>query len=147
MTREDIENRINAWLSEEESWGFRVERLCEETGCNLKTLRPWLIAAAQVVADERDQLRAENERLREMAATQPEKQLVELQRMLTALRSEEGSTVTLCADNADFNGQPNNAIECCGPWTEWQDRRFTGNTLNEAVASAYYTRAALPKEV
>jgi hypothetical protein len=57
--------------------------------------------------------------------------------ILNALRREEGSSVTLLCDNPDFNGQPNNAIECSGAWTDWEDRRFTGDTLQEAVLAAY----------
>lgn len=67
--------------------------------------------------------------------------------MLMALRSEEGASVTLLSDNPDFNGQPNNAIECCGDWTDWQERRFTGETLRAAVLGAYQARrAALSSE-
>lgn len=63
--------------------------------------------------------------------------------MLMALRSEEGDSVTLFSDNPDFNSLPNNAIECCGEWTDWQDRRFTGDTLVAAVKSAYQAKRAL----
>jgi hypothetical protein len=60
--------------------------------------------------------------------------------MLNALRAEEGDSVTLLSDNPDFNGQPNNVIECCGAWTDWQERRFGGDTLRAAVLAAYRTR-------
>lgn len=63
--------------------------------------------------------------------------LVEFNRLLSRLRDGEGSSVTLLCDNPDFNGQPNNAIEVCGEWTDWKDVRFTGDTLNAAVLSAY----------
>jgi hypothetical protein len=55
---------------------------------------------------------------------------------LNELRAEEGSSVTLLCDNPDFNGQPNNAIICNGEWTDWQDRRFTGDDLAEAIYAA-----------
>jgi len=64
--------------------------------------------------------------------------------MLNALRAEEGDSVTLLCDNPDFNGQPNNAIECCGDWTNWQERRFTGDTLRAAVLAAYRAKKAAP---
>lgn len=60
--------------------------------------------------------------------------------MLNALRAEEGDSITLLADNADFNGQPNNVVECCGAWTDWQERRFGGDTLHAAVLAAYRAR-------
>ena len=66
--------------------------------------------------------------------------LVEFNRMVTALRSKEGDSLTLLSDNADFNGQPNNAIECNGDWTGWEDRRFTGETLHASVQAAYVAR-------
>lgn len=62
------------------------------------------------------------------------------ERLLNAMRSEEGDTVTLLADNPDFNGQPNNAIECCGSWTDWREVRFTGDTLRGALLAAYRSR-------
>lgn len=61
-------------------------------------------------------------------------------RLLHAMCSEEGETVTLLADNPDFNGQPNNAIECCGSWTHWREVRFTGDTLRGALLAAYRSR-------
>lgn len=61
--------------------------------------------------------------------------------MLQALRSEEGDSVTLLADNADFGG-PANAIECCGAWTDWRDWRFTGDTLMGALLAAYQAKLA-----
>lgn len=69
-------------------------------------------------------------------------QLLELQKMLSALRYGEGSSVTFLSDNVDFNGQPNNAIECCGFWTDWKDRRFTGETIHAAVVAAYEALSA-----
>ena len=62
--------------------------------------------------------------------------------MLLALRADEGSSVTLLCDNPDFNGQPSNAVECCGDWTNWVERRFTGDTIRAAVLAAYRARYA-----
>ncbi len=58
--------------------------------------------------------------------------------MLHGLRSEEGDSLTLLADNGD--GPPNNAVECCGSWTDWKERRFSGDTLDAAMRAAYHAR-------
>lgn len=71
--------------------------------------------------------------------------LVEFQALLTDLCAEEGDSITLCSDNADF-GLPSNAVDCNGAWTGWEDRRFTGGSLIEAVRSAARARAALNGE-
>lgn len=55
---------------------------------------------------------------------------------LNELRRDEGSSVTLLCDNPDFNGQPNNAVVCNGAWTNWEDRRFTGDTIGHAIRAA-----------
>ncbi|TGT72957.1 hypothetical protein EN802_13850 [bacterium M00.F.Ca.ET.159.01.1.1] len=58
------------------------------------------------------------------------------------LRADEGSAVEILCDNPDFNGQPNNAVICCGDWTDWQQIRFTGDSIDAAlgVAMAAYTQ-------
>lgn len=48
--------------------------------------------------------------------------------MIQALRAEEGDQINLLCDNPE--GPPNNAVECCGAWTDWLDRRFEGETLH-----------------
>lgn len=63
--------------------------------------------------------------------------------LLYYLREGEGDSITLLCDNPDFNGQPNNAVECCGAWTDWKDRRFTGDSLVGAVRTAAVAKAAL----
>jgi hypothetical protein len=60
--------------------------------------------------------------------------------MLHALRSGEGDSINLLSDNPE--GPPNNAVECCGEWTGWEDRRFNGETLEAAVSAAYQARHA-----
>lgn len=52
------------------------------------------------------------------------------------LRTDEASSVEILADNADFNGQPNNAVVCNGEWTDWQNLRFTGDTIDAALGAA-----------
>lgn len=58
--------------------------------------------------------------------------------MLHALREDEGDSVTLLCDNPE--GPPNNAIECNGGWTDWVDRRFGGETIEQAVRLAYLAK-------
>lgn len=54
--------------------------------------------------------------------------------MVNRLRDEEADSVTLLCDNSD--GPPNNAVECCGFWTGFQERRFEGETIGAALAEA-----------
>ncbi|MGX9145880.1 hypothetical protein [Mesorhizobium sp. 128a] len=56
--------------------------------------------------------------------------------MVEQLRADEASSVEILCDNADFNGQPNNAVVCNGSWTDWQNLRFTGDTIDAALAAA-----------
>lgn len=65
-----------------------------------------------------------------------------LGQLISALRSDEGDSVTLLSDNPE--GPPNNAIECCGMWTGWIDRRFEGETLAAALLAAYRARQSIP---
>lgn len=58
------------------------------------------------------------------------------------LRADEGSGVELLCDNPDFNGQPNNAVVCCGDWTGWDEQRFTGDTIVEALRNAHQAMIA-----
>ena len=57
------------------------------------------------------------------------------------LRSEEGDSVTVLCDNPEFDG-PHNCIETGGAWTEWVDKRFCGDTLQEALEKACEARKA-----
>ena len=45
---------------------------------------------------------------------------------LEFLRAHEGDSVTLLCDNPD--GTPDHAIECCGDWTGWAERRFSSDS-------------------
>lgn len=56
--------------------------------------------------------------------------------LLNRLRAEDGSSVAIMCQNADFNGQPNEAIEVSASWTNWEPRRFTGDTLAGALWAA-----------
>ena len=68
--------------------------------------------------------------------------LQEIVGAIEELRSEEGDSVTIISPNANFNDQPNEAIEVCGDWTNWLDKRFTGETLREALQAAVKAKAA-----
>lgn len=56
------------------------------------------------------------------------------------LREPEGAEVILLCDNPDFNGQPNNAIEICDSWTQWTNKRFTGDTMLDCLRAALRAR-------
>jgi len=56
--------------------------------------------------------------------------------MINELREHEASVVIICCENPDFNGGPDNVIDCEGYWTGWQTKRYGGATLDEALASA-----------
>lgn len=66
--------------------------------------------------------------------------------LVESLRAPEGHTVTLICDNPDFNGQPNSAVECCGDWTCWEERRFTGDNILEALQAARDAMMAIERE-
>lgn len=59
---------------------------------------------------------------------------------IDALRAKEGDSVTILCDNPDFNGQPNCAIECSGEWTNWEPRRFAGDTVLSCLCAATAAR-------
>lgn len=54
---------------------------------------------------------------------------VALHDAINILRQDEGSSVIILCDNPDYNGLPNNAILCCGDWTDWEERRFAADSL------------------
>lgn len=55
---------------------------------------------------------------------------------IDVLREDEGSTITFVCDNPDFNGRPNAKVICCGAWTGWAEREFTGASAYEALRRA-----------
>ena len=57
-------------------------------------------------------------------------------RMIEKMRADEGSSVEILCDNPDFNEQPNNAVIASGDWTDWQEIRFTGDTIDAALGAA-----------
>ncbi len=66
----------------------------------------------------------------------PAREAITIVHLIDCLRADEGDCVTILCDNPDFNGQPDVAIECCGAWTEWQQKRFGGPTLVAALVTA-----------
>jgi hypothetical protein len=62
--------------------------------------------------------------------------------ILENLREPEGDSVTLFCTNPDFGAGPNNAIEVNAYWTDWQDLRFTGETIFEALENAMKAKEA-----
>ncbi len=51
------------------------------------------------------------------------------------LNSDEGNSVTIVADNADFVG-PNSMIYCNGDWTGWDEVTFSGDSVADALEKA-----------
>lgn len=51
------------------------------------------------------------------------------------LTDEEASGVNILAENASFDGV-NRAVECCGDWTNYVDRRFEGDNLLQCLELA-----------
>lgn len=62
-----------------------------------------------------------------------------IMRIINDLRSPEGDTLCIFCDNPEFHG-PNAAVECCCEWTGWNEERFTGKNLYEALFTARDTR-------
>ncbi|PDT77253.1 hypothetical protein [Bradyrhizobium sp. C9] len=60
--------------------------------------------------------------------------------LVEALRADEGYSVTLICDNPDFNMGPNSAVEVCGDFTDWSERRFEGDNLTGALMAAYLAK-------
>ncbi len=58
----------------------------------------------------------------------------EMMGLIHQLRSHDGDAVTILCDNAE--GEPNNAVECNGEWTGYNDDRFEGDTLLDALREA-----------
>ncbi|MCI1143182.1 hypothetical protein MOP88_14125 [Sphingomonas sp. WKB10] len=54
--------------------------------------------------------------------------------LIQRLRDEEADSVTILCDNPD--GPPNAAVECCGFWTGFAERRFEGDTIVAALGAA-----------
>lgn len=62
------------------------------------------------------------------------------------LRRSEGSSVSICCDNADYNGLPNCCIEVTDDWTEWEPKQFRADSLIQALGEACRARDAWNKK-
>lgn len=57
--------------------------------------------------------------------------------LIEKLRAEEGACVTINCDNPDPDERRlQSSIDVIGEWTAWQERRFTGRTVLEALRAA-----------
>ena len=65
----------------------------------------------------------------------------EILAMINRLREPEGSCVSIPCDNPDFNGLPDCMIYVRSDWTDWEEQRFTGDSLAAALAAAEAARA------
>lgn len=59
---------------------------------------------------------------------------IEIVALIDALRAEEGDDVRILCDNPE--PPPNVAIECNGGWTNYDNRRFEGDTLIQCLRAA-----------
>lgn len=65
-------------------------------------------------------------------------------RYLNDLRGEYGSIITiLCDDEEAWTRDKQMAIEVCSDWTEWNPRRFYGESILQCAAKAVHSRDAL----
>lgn len=62
--------------------------------------------------------------------------MVECWLAIEVLREREANSVTILCDNPE--GNPNNAIECNGDWTYYEDRRFIGDTIYACLKAAVH---------
>lgn len=56
-------------------------------------------------------------------------------RAIKELTREEADSVTIVADNADFDG-PNSKVECRGAWTDFIDKTFSGDSVLDCLLAA-----------
>ncbi len=69
---------------------------------------------------------------------------VVMARYIEILRSDEGDSVTICCDDPEANEREKQvAIDCCAWWTDWNERRFYGESVLQCLAKAVQVRALL----
>jgi|GEM_PF-5840205 hypothetical protein len=61
---------------------------------------------------------------------------LETLRLINELREDEACHVTIVNDNPDFNGMPNCLIYVMGPYTDYKETEFRGDTLVETLRKA-----------
>ena len=59
---------------------------------------------------------------------------------LHELRDEDGAGVLINCANPDGTGPDNEAVEVTSDWTNWQPRRFEGQTLKLALENAVHEK-------
>ncbi|HCQ53588.1 hypothetical protein [Brevundimonas diminuta] len=58
-------------------------------------------------------------------------------RAIEMLRASEGDSVTILCNNPEATDLDDAmAVVCCGPWTDWKDRRFYGRDVSDALSKA-----------
>lgn len=63
-------------------------------------------------------------------------------RMIEELRADEGNAVTILCNDPEANTTMEQcAVECCGHWTGFNDLRFYGESVTQALAHAMLAKA------
>lgn len=63
-------------------------------------------------------------------------------RYIEQLRAGHGSVSILCDDEEANTREEATAVDCIGDWTNWQERRFYGETIIQCLAKAAVAQAA-----
>lgn len=119
----DETRKFQKW-TQEEYYGVN----CVQCGAKTSTIR----------GEEKEEEAAAVWNRRAHSPAEKEDQDWNIRKYIDFLRADEGDSVTILCDNPDFNGQPNCAIECNGYWTNWEDRRYAGDTIEAALELAYF---------
>lgn len=62
---------------------------------------------------------------------------------INELRAEEGSAVTiLCSNPEPVSRDQEETIVVCASWTGWNEMRFAGETVHEALVAAFTAKQA-----
>lgn len=123
-------DRLQAWLDAEDATHF---------GAHEKDIDAVLQG---IVA-----LRAERDALESYVVNACEMPEVAAMRYIDQLRADKGDSVIILSENpGDLDSSYRTAIDCNGAWTDWRDRRFTGESVIQCLAKAVTARAALAKD-
>jgi len=106
-------------------------------------------ATIKLLDDKCDTLRAqlaakdqEIERLKSQPQNTAEMPEIAAMRYIEQLRSGIGASVTILCDNDDATYKEQSvAIEACADWTDWENRRFYGESVLQCLAKAVIARA------
>jgi hypothetical protein len=62
---------------------------------------------------------------------------VAMARYIEQLRAAEGDSFTICCDNPEaVEPETRVAVDVCGYWTDWNERRFIGESVLQCLAKA-----------